>query len=186
MIKGKISLKEKKEGSTLKNQQIRAEKVQLITQDGENIGVVSRSQALQYAEDAALDLVMIAPVGKDGVPVVKIMDYGKFLYEKKKKLIETKKHQKTIQIKEVKLSPKIGEHDYLTKMKQVVQFLKSGKRVKITLLFRGRELATKDVRGPALFEKIEQSLESFGLKDNLAHEQESELGKMWSRVYYLK
>lgn len=179
-------MKEKKEGSTLINQQIRAENLQLITQDGENIGVISRSQALRQAEDAGLDLVMIAPVGKEGVPVVKIMDFGKVLYEKKKKLVETKKHQKTIQIKEIKMSPKIGEHDYLTKIKQGAQFLETGKRVKITLLFRGRELATKESRGAELFDKIEKSFESFGFKDNLVQEQDSKLGKLWSRIYYLK
>ena len=89
-------LKDKKENSTapLVNQQIRAEHVQLITQDGENIGIISRNQALRQAEEAGLDLVLIAPSGKDGVPVVKIMDFGKVLYEKKKKQHEAKKHQK--------------------------------------------------------------------------------------------
>ena len=81
-------LKEKKENAQLINQQIRAEHVQLITQDGENVGVVSRNQALRQAEDAGLDLVLIAQSGKDGMPVVKIMDFGKVLYEKKKKTIE--------------------------------------------------------------------------------------------------
>src|SRR5688500_3128922 len=100
-------LKEKRESSTLINQQIRAENVQLITQTGENIGVVSRNQALRQAEEAGLDLVLIAQSGKDGIPVVKIMDFGKVLYEKKKKTLEAKKNQKVIQIKEVKMSPKI-------------------------------------------------------------------------------
>src|SRR5579863_429074 len=152
-------LKDKKESATaqLVNQQIRAERVQLILQDGENIGVVNRGQALRQAEEAGLDLVMIAQAGKEGVPVVKIMDFGKVLYEKKKKTIEAKKHQKIIQIKEVKMSPKIGEHDYQTKIKQAVGFLTSGKRVKITLSFRGREKMTKDQRGAELLDKIEKS-----------------------------
>src|SRR5204862_168574 len=136
--------------------------------------------------DAALHLVMIAQTGKAGVPVVKIMDVGKVIYEKKKKSIEAKKHQKIIQVKEVKMSPKIGEHDFQTKIKQAVQFLTSGKRVKITLSFRGREMATKDMRGTELFNKIQKSFEDHGLINNLVQEQDAKIGKMWSRVYYLK
>jgi translation initiation factor IF-3 len=177
-------LKEKKENTQLINHQIRAEQVQLITQDGENIGIVSKSQALRQAEEAGLDLVLIAI--KDDVPIVKIMDFGKSLYEKKKKTIEAKKHQKVIQVKEVKMSPKIGEHDYQTKIKQAVQFLTTGKRVKITLSFRGREMATKDMRGTELFNKIQKSFEDHGLINNLVQEQDAKIGKMWSRIYYLK
>lgn len=179
-------LKEKKDNVPLINQQIRAEYVQLITQDGENIGTISRNQALRQAEEAGLDLVLIAQSGKEGIPVVKIMDFGKVLYEKKKKTIEAKKHQKVIQIKEVKMNPKIGEHDYQTKIKQAIQFLTSGKRVKITLSFRGREMATKDARGSELFAKIEKSFSEFEWATNLMQEQDSKMGKMWSRIYYLK
>ena len=113
-------LKERRESAPLINQQIRAESVQLITQDGENIGTISRNQALRQAEEAGLDLVLIAQTGKEGIPVVKIMDFGKVLYEKKKKTIEAKKHQKVIQVKEIKMSPKIGEHDFQTKMRQLI------------------------------------------------------------------
>ena len=181
-------LKDKKESATaqLVNQQIRAERVQLILQDGENIGVVSRGQALRQAEEAGLDLVMIAQAGKEGVPVVKIMDFGKVLYEKKKKTVEAKKHQKVIQIKEVKMSPKIGEHDYQIKIKQAAQFLASGKRVKITLSFRGREMTSKETRGTELFDKIQKNFEEYPWANNLVQEQDSKLGKMWSRIYYLK
>ena len=108
------------------------------------------------------------------------------VHEKKKKTLEAKKHQKVIQIKEIKMSPKIGEHDYQTKIKQAVQFLTSGKRVKVTLSFRGREIATKDARGAELFTKIEKSFEEYDLAHNLMQEQDSKLGKMWSRIYYLK
>jgi len=179
-------LKERRESAPLINQQIRAESVQLITQDGENIGTISRGQALRQAEEAGLDLVLIAQTGKDGIPVVKIMDFGKVLYEKKKKTIEAKKHQKVIQVKEIKMSPKIGEHDYLTKIKQAIQFLTSGKRVKITLSFRGREIATKEARGSELFVKIQKSFEENDWANNLVQEQDSKMGKMWSRIYYLK
>lgn len=179
-------LKDKKENAPLINQQIRAEFVQLITQDGENIGNISRNQALRQAEEAGLDLVLIAQSGKDGIPVVKIMDFGKVLYEKKKKTLEAKKHQKVIQIKEVKMNPKIGEHDYQTKIKQAIQFLTTGKRVKITLSFRGREIATKDARGAELFAKIEKTFGEYDWASNIVQEQDSKMGKMWSRIYYLK
>lgn len=179
-------LKERRESAPLINQQIRAESVQLITQDGENIGTITRSQALRQAEEAGLDLVLIAQTGKEGIPVVKIMDFGKVLYEKKKKTIEAKKHQKVIQVKEIKMSPKIGEHDYLTKIKQAIQFLTSGKRVKVTLSFRGREIATKEARGSELFGKIQKSFEENDWASNLVQEQDSKMGKMWSRIYYLK
>ncbi len=179
-------LKDKKDNAPLINQQIRAENVQLITLDGENIGTISRNQALRQAEEAGLDLVLIAQSGKDGIPVVKIMDFGKVLYEKKKKTLEAKKHQKVIQIKEIKMSPKIGEHDYQTKIKQAIQFLTTGKRVKVTLSFRGREIATKDARGSELFSKIEKSFQEHDWATNLMQEQDSKMGKMWSRIYYLK
>lgn len=177
-------LKEKKETNQIINQQIKAERVQLITQDGENIGVVTRGQALKFAEDAGLDLVVL--VMKDDVPIVKIMDFGKSLYEKKKKTLESKKNQKVIEVKEVKMNPKIAEHDYQTKIKQMIQFLSSGKRVKITLSFKGREIATKETRGAELFKKIEESLKDNDFANNIMQEQDSKLGKMWSRIYYLK
>jgi len=168
------------------NERIRAEQVQLITDTGENIGVVPTKKALVMADQAELDLVMIAESGKDGVPVAKIMDFGKVLYEKKKKLAESKKHQKIIQVKEIKIRPKIGDHDYITKMKQAVQFLKTGKRVKFTLVFQGRENITKDERGKELFEQIDTTLQDAGLDKDLVRERDARLGKFWSRVYYLK
>ena len=176
---------EKRDAAPSINHNIKAPKMQLIMQDGENIGLTSRTQALTMARDANLDLVMLAEKGKDGFPVVKIMDYGKVLYEKKKKLAEAKKHQKTIQVKEVKLRPKIGEHDYQTKINQALQFLKSGKRVKVSLFFRGRENATKDVRGNELFERVEVSFKSAGLS-NILYENDSRMGQTWSRTYYVK
>jgi len=175
-----------KEKSPLANDQIRAPKVQVITHTGENIGVISRNEAMRLAEEAELDLVMISPKGKDDVPVVKIMDYGKALYEKKKKLAEAKKHQKIIQIKEIKIRPKISDHDYQTKMKQAIQFLRAGKHLKITLFFRGRENINKQERGTELFEKVEKSFEENNLLKDLVKEKDSKSRQTWSRVYYLK
>lgn len=168
------------------NERIRADRVQLITHEGHNEGVVSRFEALRMAQEAGLDLVLIADIGNDGVPVVKIMDQGKAVYEKKKKQHEAKKHQKVIQVKEVKLSPKIGGHDYLTKFNQMVQFLNDGKRVKITLFFRGRENAMRDDHGTVLFNRINKDLEDQGLLKDMVQEQDAKLGRFWSRIYYLK
>jgi len=181
-----ITLKDNRKALPLINERIVAEKVQLIKQDGENVGVISRDTALKMAQESDLDLVMLADQGQEGVPVVKIMDFGKVLYETKKKKAEAKKHQKVIQVKEIKLRPKIGEHDYQTKMKQAVQFLKAGKRVKITLWFRGRENATKEERGAELFERVQKSFEQYEWTEHLVHEKDSKLGLYWSRIYYLK
>lgn len=178
-------MKEKKDLTNVINEKIRAERVKLITAEGESIGVVPRFQALRMAEEAQLDLVVIAE-DQDGIPIAKIMDFGKSMYKKKKKNLESKKNQRVIQIKEVKLSPKIGEHDYQTKMKQAVQFLHEGKRVKITLFFKGRENATRDERGKELFVKINQTLEELDLLKNLVQETDAQAGQFWSRIYYLK
>lgn len=170
----------------LMNEQIRAPKVQLINHLGENIGVVSRNEALRLAEEAELDLVLLSQSGKDSVPVVKIMDCGKALYEKKKKQAEAKKKQKVIQIKEIKIRPTIGEHDYQTKLNHIMTFLEDGKRVKITIFFKGRENISKQERGTELFEKINKSFEEAGMLQNLVQEQDTSIGQMWSRIYYLK
>ncbi len=178
--------KKEQQSSALVNEKIRAPQVQLITHEGENVGIVSRFDALKRADAAGLDLVMISEEGREGVPVVKIMDFGKVLYEKKKKQTESKKHQKTIQVKEIKLSPKIGEHDYQTKIKQALQFLQEGKRVKVTLFFKGREMMTKEERGAEMFDKVNKSFEASYSKDDLAQEKDAKLGQLWSRIYYLK
>lgn len=176
----------KKELLPLINEKIKFPRLQLITHDGQNIGSISRNEALRMAQEARLDLVIIAEQGKEGVPVAKIMDFGKSLYEKKKKQTEAKKHQKVIQVKEIKLSPKIGEHDYLTKMRQAIDFLNDGKRVKITLFFKGRENATREERGAEIYDKIHKTFEEQGLDKSLVQEQESKMGSLWSRVYFLK
>ena len=176
----------KKENTQLINEKIRSLQLQLITHEGENIGVVSRDQALQMAYDEDLDLVQISDDGKEGVPVVKIMDLGKTLYERKKKQGDAKKHQKMIQIKEIKVRPKIGEHDYQTKIKQMIQFLKEGKRVKMTLTFRGRENVLREEKGTELFQKIYDTLVENNLADNLVQEKDDVAGRLWSRIYYLK
>jgi translation initiation factor IF-3 len=167
------------------NDNIRFNEVQVILEDGENLGVVSRSEALRHAQDAGLDLVLITESGSMGVPVTKIMDYGKSLYSKKKKQAEAKKHQKVIQVKEVKIRPKIDIHDLQTKIKQAADFLKKGKHVKVTAAFRGREMVTKDQRGTELFAKVDSMLKELGI-ENIQHEPDSKMGQLWSRIYFLK
>lgn len=165
------------------NERIRYPRVQLITHEGQNVGIVSREEALQFADAVGLDLVLLNDTGD--TPICKVMDFGKVLYERKKKQGEAKKKQKVIQIKEIKLRPKIGEHDYETKIKQAVQFLNDGKRVKVTLVFRGRENVDKEVRGNEFFDRIEKSFETHGLK-NLVNEKDVPLGQFWSRIFYTK
>jgi len=165
------------------NERIRFPRVQLITHEGQNVGIVTREEALQFADAVGLDLVVLNESGD--VPICKVMDYGKVLYERKKKQSEAKKKQKVIHVKEVKLRPKIGEHDYETKIKQAVQFLNDGKRVKFTLVFRGRENVDKEVRGNEFFDRIEKSLETHGIK-NIVYEKDVPMGQFWSRIFYTK
>lgn len=168
------------------NEGIRFPRVQLILADGTNKGVVPRDEALRAAYDSELDLVMIAERGNEGFPIVKVMDFGKSLYEKKKKNAVAKKHQKVIQVKEIKIRPKIGDHDFQTKLKQAVQFLRDGKRVKMTLWFRGRENVLKEQHGSVLFDRIHKFFEENALNDEMVSEKDVKMGQFWSRLYYLK
>ncbi|MBQ3515166.1 MAG: translation initiation factor IF-3 [Lachnospiraceae bacterium] len=121
------------------NEQIRDKEVRVIGKDGEQLGIMSAKEAYQLAKEADLDLVKIAPTAKP--PVCKIVDYGKFRYEAMRKEKEAKKKQKVIDIKEVRLSPNIDTNDLNTKVNQARKFLSKGDKVKVTLRFRGRELA---------------------------------------------
>ena len=121
------------------NEQIKAKEVRLISSEGEQLGIVSINEAREKAEEAGLDLVLIAPTAKP--PVCKIIDYGKFRYELARKDKEAKKKQKTIEIKEVRLSPNIDTNDLNTKVSSERKFLEKGNKVKVTLRFRGREMA---------------------------------------------
>lgn len=117
--------------------------VQLIDQDGQNRGVVPFVDALRAAEDAGLDLVEIAP--NSTPPVCKILDYGKYRFLEQKKAAEARKKQKTVEVKEIKLRPGIDDHDYEVKMKAMKSFFEEGNKVKITLRFRGREMAHQNL-----------------------------------------
>jgi translation initiation factor IF-3 len=141
------------------NERIRGGDIRLIGADGENIGVVSPERALYLAEEAGLDLVEISPNAVP--PVCKIMDYGKFKYETQKKEAEARKNQKVIEIKEIKFRPGTDTHDYDVKMRSVFKFLEEGDKVKITLRFRGREMAHQEL-GKQLLDKIAEDVKTAG------------------------
>jgi translation initiation factor IF-3 len=133
--------------------------VRLIGLDGEQVGVIPTSKALEMAEEADMDLVEIAPEAKP--PVCRIMDYGKFLFELSKKKHAAKKKQKIIHVKEIKFRPGTEEQDYQVKLRNLMKFLSSGDKAKVTLRFRGREMAHMEL-GQKLLKRVEQDLEEYG------------------------
>lgn len=141
------------------NDKITAREVRLIDENGEQVGLVPASQALQRAYDVNLDLVEISS-GKGG-SVCKIMDYGKYRYEQQKKQNEAKKKQKQIQIKEVKFRPGTDIGDYKVKLRNLIRFLEDGDKTKVTIRFRGREMAHQEL-GKELLERIESDLVDYG------------------------
>lgn len=129
--------------NTLVNEQIRGKEFRVISDDGEQLGIMSSREALAIAEERDLDLVLIAPNAKP--PVVKIMNYGKYCFEQAKKAKENKKKQKSLEIKEIRLSLNIDVHDFNTKLKQAERFLKAGNKVKCSIRLRGREMGHSDM-----------------------------------------
>ena len=125
------------------NEQIRDKEIRLIGKDGEQLGIMSAAEALKIAESKNLDLVKIAPAAKP--PVCKIMDYGKFRFEKAKREKEARKNQKTIEIKEIRLSLNIDTHDFETKINHARKFIAAGNKVKVSIRFRGREMTHTDL-----------------------------------------
>jgi len=137
------------------NRDIRVPRVQIIDADGSNRGEVSINEALQAAEEAGLDLVEISPNAQP--PVAKILDLGKLKYANQKKAAEARKHQKTIEIKEIKMRPNIDSHDYEVKMRAVRRFFEEGDKVKLTLRFRGREMAHMEL-GMQLLNRVREEV----------------------------
>jgi translation initiation factor IF-3 len=135
------------------NRDIRVREVQLIDQDGQNCGVIGAPEALQMAEEAGLDLVEIVPNASP--PVCKILDYGKFRFLEQKKAAEARKKQKIVEVKEIKLRPGIDDHDYDVKMRAMRRFFEEGDKVKVTLRFRGREMAHQDL-GYRLLSRVKE------------------------------
>ncbi|MBE1284779.1 MAG: translation initiation factor IF-3 [Rhodobacteraceae bacterium] len=146
------------------NEKIRANEIRLIGADGENVGVVRPAQALDMAFEAGLDLVEISPNANP--PVCKIMDYGKYKYEQQKRESEARKKQKIIEVKEVKFRPNTDTHDYEVKMRNVFKFLENGDKVKVTLRFRGREMAHQNL-GRELLERVAEDIKEIGKVENM-------------------
>ena len=141
------------------NEAIRASKVRLVDEDGSQVGVKTRDEALEYAYSKDLDLVEVAS-GADP-PVARIMDYGKYKYEQEQKAKTARKHQSQIHVKEIKMRPKIGVHDYETKKGHVVRFLNSRAKVKVTIMFRGREQSHPE-RGRDLLMRLAEDVKEIG------------------------
>ena len=141
------------------NQRIRIKEVRLIGSEGEQIGVVQTSDALQKAQEASLDLVEVAPSAKP--PVCRIMDYSKYKYEQEKKTKEARKNQKIIHLKEIKIKPRIEEHDYQVKLHHLKRFLERGDRAKLTMVFRGREMSHVEI-GRKVIERAISDLVDIG------------------------
>jgi translation initiation factor IF-3 len=137
------------------NERIRVPEVRLIGDDGNQIGIVKRDEALRYAQERDLDLVEVAPEARP--PVCRVLDYSKYKYEQEQKQKAARKHQQQITIREIKLRPKIAQNDYDTKKGHVVRFLNHRDKVKITIMFRGREV-THPERGEALLNRLAEEL----------------------------
>ncbi len=140
------------------NDEIIADSIRLIGADGEQVGLVSINEGLEMAGESGLDLVEVSPNASP--PVCKILDYGKYKYEAQKKANEARKKQKTIDVKEIKMRPGIEEHDYQVKMRSVRKFLDHGDKVKMTIRFRGREMAHQDL-GMRVLDRVRDDLEEF-------------------------
>jgi translation initiation factor IF-3 len=151
------------EPTTRINDAIRVPQVRLIGADGEQIGIKSTDEALKYAWDKNLDLVEVAPDAKP--PVCRVMDYSKYKYEQEQKAKLARKHQSTITIKEIKLRPKIDPHDYATKKGHVIRFLKNRDKVKVTIMFRGREM-THPERGRVLLLRLAEEVQELGIVES--------------------
>ncbi|MFI5912664.1 translation initiation factor IF-3 [Dactylosporangium sp. NPDC051541] len=147
------------------NEQIRAREVRLVGPEGEQVGIVPLERALQLAADVDLDLVEVAPMARP--PVCKLMDFGKFKYESALKAREARRNQQQTVIKEMKLRPKIDPHDYETKKGHVVRFLKAGDKVKVTIMFRGREQSRPEL-GFRLLRKLSEEISELGFVESSA------------------
>jgi translation initiation factor IF-3 len=142
------------------NERIRVPKVRLIGADGEQLGILDTPEALQRAQEADLDLVEVAPNSKP--PVTRLLDYSKYKYEQEQKLKQARKHQTQVNVREIKLRPKIADHDYETKKGHVERFLRQRNKVKITIMFRGREQAHPE-RGRNLLQRLFEDLDGLAV-----------------------
>ncbi len=147
------------------NRRIRAKEVRLIDPDGKQVGVVPLTEALETAEHYSLDLVEVAP--NVSPPVCRIMDYGRYKYQQNKKLQEAKRRQSTFQVKEIKLRPRTGEHDLQVKIRHIKRFLDNRDKVKVSIIFRGREMAYIDM-GLALLQRVVEETSELAIVEQAA------------------
>jgi translation initiation factor IF-3 len=138
---------------------IRAREVRVISQEGGQLGIMTVQDAIQFAEEQGLDLVEVAPEARP--PVCRVMDYGKYKYQQSKRLQQAKKKQKVISVKEIKLRPKTEEHDYQFKTQHVRRFLQDGHKTKVTVVFRGREMAHTEL-GRQMLDRVAADLQDIG------------------------
>ncbi len=157
-----------KKDDVLMNEDIRAAELRVVSEDGEQFGIITRAEALAIAEEKGLDLVLISPDAKP--PVAKVMDYSKHRYEIEKKKKEAKKNQKKVDIKEIKFSCKIAENDVAYKVKHAREFLEKGKHVKLRVFLRGREMSNPEL-GVEVLQKVWPMLEDAGHLEKDAHQE---------------
>jgi translation initiation factor IF-3 len=148
--------------STRINERIRVPEVRLIDENGEQVGIVPTNEALERARDRDLDLVEVAPNSKP--PVTRILDYSKYKYEQEQKAKAARKHQQQVNVREIKLRPKIAQHDYETKRGHVERFLRNQDKVKVTIMFRGREQSHPE-RGRALLDRLLQDVSDIAVME---------------------
>ncbi len=147
------------------NDRIRANEVRLIGKDGEQIGVIQTKEAIRLAEESSLDLVLVSPNAKP--PVARIMDYGKYRYEQQKKEREARKNQKIVNVKEIRLSPTIDDHDFDTKLRNARKFIEKGDKVKVSIRFRGRAITHKEI-GRVVLERMAEAASDISVVESKA------------------
>ncbi|RPJ80933.1 MAG: translation initiation factor IF-3 [Acidobacteria bacterium] len=146
------------------NERIRVREIRVIDDAGQQLGIMTPQQALAIARQKALDLVEVAPMAQP--PVCRIMDFGKYQYQEQKRSREARKHQKVIEVKEIKFRPKVDEHDYQFKKKHIERFLADGDKVKATIFFRGREMAHPEI-GRRILERLIQELNDVAVAESM-------------------
>jgi translation initiation factor IF-3 len=154
------------------NERIRVREIRVIDDTGQQIGIMPPPQALALAREKGLDLVEISPTANP--PVCRIMDYGKFQYTEQKRQRQAKKHQKVIEVKEIKFRPKVDEHDYQFKKKHIERFLEEGDKVKATIFFRGREMAHPEI-GRRILERLIEDLAEVATPENMPRQEGNQM-----------
>jgi translation initiation factor IF-3 len=160
------------------NERIRVREIRVIDDTGQQVGIMSPQQALAIAREKGLDLVEISPTASP--PVCRIMDYGKFQYLEQKRQRQAKKHQKVIEVKEIKFRPKVDEHDYQFKKKHIERFLSEGDKVKATIFFRGREMAHPEI-GRRILERLIDDLADVATPENMPRQEGNQMHTILSQ-----